>query len=176
MKNPKADRIMRSLMLDMRLKAFDKFVLMLLPYQPQNEDGSFQVSARQLAVYARSSERTTARSLHTLAGVGYIELAEESTSSKGGFKIFFRNVSLLAIMLAFMGTSPALHKLSHVDNSRPGVKENIYYMTRRKRQRKTVASKRTKAELEKEETRRIVKQGQRALWNPPISIAAHSGS
>jgi hypothetical protein len=66
MKAHKTQKLLQSLIFDTRLKAFEKFVLLVLPMQPENPDGSFQVSARQLAIITRSTEKTVARGLRNL--------------------------------------------------------------------------------------------------------------
>lgn len=177
MKTPHHSRLIKSLMFDARLKAFDKFLLLLLPYQEQNEDGSYQVSARQLAMFARSSEKTTARAIRTLEHAGYIEIVEANSSSKGGFKVFFRNVGLLAIMLSLLGTGPALHNSSPMDKSARDFTQ-LHIISQRKRrsnrQSKQVAPVETDLDIQRKEDRRIAHLGQLAVWNHPSSIAARS--
>jgi hypothetical protein len=172
MRIPKAQRLLQSLMFDTRIKAFEKFLLLVLPMQPPNADGSFQVSARKLALISGSTEKTVSRGLRNLAQVGYIEVAESNSSSRGGFRIFFRSVSLLAIMLGMMsGGSAALHKTNYTDTSaRNNVSLHIIRQRKRKRVTKDIASEDHKWFLE---NRRRVQHplGQLAPTIQPSSAA-----
>ena len=147
MRTPRPERLLRSLLLDPRLKAFEKFLLLVLPTLPQEPDGSYRVSARYLALTCRSTERTATKGLRTLETAGYVELVSEGSSSKGGFKVFFRNTGLLAIMLAMMaGGNAALHKHSPSDTN--AQKPIALHIIRQKRKRKVTTSTADKLHLE----------------------------
>jgi hypothetical protein len=167
MRIPRAEKMLRTLILDPRLKAYEKFLLLVLPILPANDDGSYQVSARYLAMVTRSTERTASRGLRALESAGYIEIESEGSSSKGGFKIFFRRAGLLLTFLSLLNSqSPALHKLLQGDTARTA--SSRYILSDRRKRR----SKRQSIELEHESIDRYTRAAKHPLGQ--LAISTHT--
>lgn len=155
---------------DQRLKAADKLLLGIIPFYPVDEDNIRHLSASRISRFLSLTDKSAARSIERLERAGYLEIRGKAEGAGGGFKVFLKRSSLVALMLASLGSSPTLHKLFSSDSGdelRSALHNDMYYMTKRRRgrrERRVTASHRKKSHT---------KRRTRGWWERNRAMCSH---